>query len=76
MSSGTQIRDFIKVENVAQQLMSLAISTKSNGVYNGCSGNPKTLYEIVEKKIKDSNSKIKIKTGVYPDREIQRLFGR
>jgi len=69
MSSGTQIRDFIKVENVAQQLMSLAISTKSNGVYNGCSGNPKTLYEIVEKKIKDANSKIKIKTGVYPDRE-------
>ena len=69
MSSGTQIRDFVKVENVAQQLISLAISPKSNGIYNGCSGNPKTLYDIVENKIKDSKSKIIIKTGIYPDRD-------
>lgn len=68
MSSGRQVRDFIHVSHVAKLLLRLATHPKANGIYNCGSGQPQTLREIAEKRIKESSSKTILKLGAYPDR--------
>ena len=68
MSSGQQIRDFIKVDEVAKQFLYLANDKESNGIYNCGSGLPISLINFVESEIKKNNSSIKVNKGFYPDR--------
>ena len=68
MSSGRQIRDFLPVELVAKHALALSTNPLSHGVYNSCSGKPRSIREIVEGRIKEKNSNIKPKFGVYSDR--------
>lgn len=73
MSSGRQIRDFVHVQDVAQQLLLLATHPQAHGVYNGGSGHARSLREIVESRIDELDSQITINRGVYPDREDEPL---
>mgnify|MGYP003952968829 CR=1 FL=1 len=73
MSSGRQLRDFIKVETVAQQLLLLATHPKAKGVYNGGTGKPISIRELVEARIEKNGSPIKLKLGSYPEREDEPL---
>lgn len=69
MSSGRQLRDFVPVQDIARQLLLLATHPDASGVYNGGSGQARSLREIVEARIHELKAEINIKLGVYPDRE-------
>jgi len=73
MSSGRQLRDFIPVDEVARQFLLLAADRRAYGVYNGGSGRPRSLREIAENKIHELGADIRLKCGVYPDREDEPL---
>ncbi len=65
MSGGEQIRDYLPVEQVVQQLFDLYNSSAA-GTYNICSGKPISVRRFVEEYIEKRNSNIKLKLGYYP----------
>jgi len=64
MSRGEQLRDYLPVEDVAKQIFDLFKSNKK-GAYNICSGIPISVRSIVEQRIKERRSKIKLNLGYY-----------
>ena len=68
MSSGEQIRDFVSVEEVAEQFLYLANNKESHGIYNCGSGVPTSLINFVEGEILKNNASIKINKGFFPNR--------
>lgn len=73
MSSGRQLRDFVQVEVIARQLLLLCNNEHAIGVYNGGSGQPRSLLEIAEDTIKQHNSLIALQRGAFPDRSDEPL---
>lgn len=48
MSPGQQVRDYIRVEDLAKMIVELAVKTNVNGVFNCCSNNPVTLENFIK----------------------------
>ena len=48
LTSGDQIRDFLPVEEAAEEIVRIALSSKS-GAFNVCSGSPVTVREFAER---------------------------
>jgi nucleoside-diphosphate-sugar epimerase len=65
MSGGEQLRDYLPIEAVAQQLFDLYVSSRT-GTYNICSGNPISVRRLVEERIKDRCASIEPNLGYYP----------
>lgn len=65
MSGGEQLRDYLPIESVANQLFELFQSDKP-GIFNVCSGNPISVRRFVENVIADRGSSIKLNLGYYP----------
>lgn len=65
MSGGEQLRDYLPIEAVAQQLFDLYVS-KKEGTYNICSGKPISVRRLVEERIKERSRPIKLNLGYYP----------
>ena len=65
MSGGEQLRDFLPIETVVEQIFELYVS-KKKGAFNVCSGKPISIKELVENKIKERGSSIKLNLGYYP----------
>jgi len=68
MSSGRQLRDFVAVDDLADQLLLLATHPQAVGIYNGGSGKPQSLREVVEARIAALGGSIEPRRGDYPDR--------
>ena len=68
MGSGRQLRDFIDVREVAQQLLTLATSKNAVGVYNIGSGIPRSVFEMAQEYIDSYGGNIRLQRGVYSDR--------
>lgn len=68
MSSGRQLRDFIDVQDVARQLVLLALHPHATGVYNIGSGIPISVYEKAQSIVAKHTSNIELVRGVSPDR--------
>jgi len=68
MGSGRQLRDFIDVQDLAQQILTLAIHHDARGIYNLGSGLPRSVFELAEEAVLAHGGSIQIKRGVYPDR--------
>ncbi|MBL4761050.1 MAG: NAD-dependent epimerase/dehydratase family protein, partial [Mariprofundaceae bacterium] len=66
MSGGEQLRDFIKVEDVASKLAILAQIEANCGVVNICSGKPTSVRGIVEQWCREFNWEIELNLGYYP----------
>jgi dTDP-6-deoxy-L-talose 4-dehydrogenase (NAD+) len=66
MSIGTQLRDYLSVETVAENLCKVIESPELTGVINCSSGLPISVIDLVRKRCKDRNSSINLKTGIYP----------
>lgn len=66
MSGGDQLRDYLKVENVAEYLIKIAMQNEINGIINCCSGQPISVRKLVEDILAESNSTIKLNLGYYP----------
>jgi nucleoside-diphosphate-sugar epimerase len=73
MGSGRQLRDFIDVQEVARQLLTIAIHQKAFGVYNVGTGIPRSVLETAEEAIASYGGNIRIERGVYPDRSDEPL---
>lgn len=72
MSGGEQLRDYLPIAAVAQQLLDLYATNKA-GTYNICSGNPISVRRLVEERISASGSTIKLNLGHYPYPEYEPL---
>jgi len=68
MSSGRQIRDFVSVEILARQILLLSLHPLASGIYNGGSGDGRSLREIAESRVHELGAEIKLDFGAYPDR--------
>ncbi len=66
MSGGEQLRDYLPVEEVAHQLVALALEQKDIGAVNVCSGKPTSVRAIVETWIKENNWDISLNIGYFP----------
>jgi len=65
MSNGEQLRDYLPVEEVAKTIVKLFRNKKSD-IINCCSGKPISIRSLVEKKIAEKKSAIKLNLGYYP----------
>lgn len=66
MSSGEQLRDYLPVEEVARQIVRLALTQCDIGVVNICSGKPISVRRLVEQWLNENNWKIELNLGHYP----------
>jgi nucleoside-diphosphate-sugar epimerase len=66
MSGGEQVRDFLTPDEIAMQIVKIALQNRVTGVINCCSGNPVKLKEFVTEFLAKNNYKIKLNLGVYP----------
>ena len=65
MSGGMQIRDFLPISKVAENIVSIAIQKMVVGVINCCSGEPISVKEFVINYLKSRNKKIELNLGYY-----------
>jgi nucleoside-diphosphate-sugar epimerase len=77
MSGGEQVRDFLSMEEVAVNIVKIALQKRISGVINCCSGEPVTVKAFVENYLKNQNPKITLNLGFYPypDYEPMRFWG-
>lgn len=68
-TSGKNLYDFIGVEELAGQIVSVSEQTEVQGIINCCTGKPVSLANRVEQFIRDNNLDITLEYGAYPDRE-------
>lgn len=66
MSGGQQVRDFLSVEKVAENIVSIAVQNRVKGIINNCSGQPVTVQQFVEDYLKRTNKSINLNLGYYP----------
>lgn len=66
MSGGKQLRDYLPVEEVARQIVELAMAQQDIGAINVCSGNPISVRQLVEKWLGDNGWEIELYLGYYP----------
>lgn len=66
MSMGEQLRDYLRVDQVADLLVRLALPGKNFGIVNVCSGQPISIRRLVETWLKDNDWEIELELGVYP----------
>ena len=77
MSGGEQVRDFLPVEKVAENIVKIASQKKVDGIINNCSGEPVTVKDFVENYLKKANRNISLNLGYYPypDYEPMKFWG-
>lgn len=66
MSGGEQLRDYLPVEDVASQLVKLAMEQRDTGTVNVCSGKPISVRRLAEKWLQENNWEIELNFGYYP----------
>jgi len=73
MSAGTQIRDYLPIEKVAENFLFVLENSNISGVINCCSGIPITISELVENKIKEKKVQLLLNKGYYKIPEYEPL---
>lgn len=71
MSGGEQIRDYLTVEEVAKNIVKIALQSKIYGIINNCSGLPQKLVEVINDYLENNNKKINLNLGYYPYSNIE-----
>lgn len=66
MSGGEQLRDYLPVEEVARRLAELAVAPVDRGSVNVCSGEPISVRDFVESKIRQNGWSIRPRYGELP----------
>ena len=73
MSGGEQLRDYLKITEVAKRLVNLIENPNINGIQHCCNGEPISIRRLVEEHIKKRNSSIKVNLGYYPYPEYEAM---
>ncbi|MBA3663141.1 MAG: NAD-dependent epimerase/dehydratase family protein [Bacteroidetes bacterium] len=66
MSLGEQQRDYLPVNEVAENIVIFALQREINGIINCCSNIPITIKQLVLDHLKKKNKTIKLNLGYYP----------
>ena len=66
MSGGMQLRDYLRVEEVAAYIVNIALRESNLGEINICSGEPIKIAELVERWKGEFGYDIKLNLGYYP----------
>ncbi|MDZ4795737.1 MAG: NAD(P)-dependent oxidoreductase [Bacteroidota bacterium] len=66
MSGGQQLRDYLPVEKVAENIVRIALQKEVDGVINNCSGRPVTVEAFVLDYLAKNEKQIILNTGYYP----------
>lgn len=66
MSGGEQLRDYLPVEEAADILVRLSLSSADNGIVNVCSGQPISIRRLVEGWVAEHNWRVELNLGHYP----------
>lgn len=66
LTSGQQIRDFLDVQEAAQQVVSIALGDQE-GPFNICSGRPITVRQLAEQIADEYGGRALLKFGARPD---------
>lgn len=77
MSGGEQERDFLPVEQVASNIVTIALQDKVAGIINCCSGKAVAVKEFVQQYLAARQKHIELNLGFYPytDYEPMRFWG-
>ena len=77
MSGGEQERDYLPVEQVAENIVKIALQNNISGIINCCSGVPVTVKAMVVDYLKTKQTQIQLNLGYYPyaDYEPMRFWG-
>ena len=65
MSGGEQLRDYLPVSEVAENIVKISLQKKVTGIINNCSGKPISIRKFVEDHIKKREKIIKLNLGYY-----------
>ena len=66
MSGGEQLRDYLPVEEAAEDLVRLALARRDHGIVNICSGRPIAVRALVEGWLAERGRSIALDLGRYP----------
>ena len=66
MSGGEQLRDYLRVEEVASKIALLVDHPECSGIINCCSGKPISVRRLVEQRISERGAKMVLNLGYYP----------
>ncbi|MBS1746651.1 MAG: NAD-dependent epimerase/dehydratase family protein [Bacteroidetes bacterium] len=66
MSGGQQVRDYLPISKVAENIVAIALQKNIEGVINCCSGKPVTVKDFVESYLSNTNKSIRLNLGYYP----------
>ena len=77
MSLGEQVRDYLPVSLVSENIIIFALQQKVRGIINCCSGTPITIKQLVEDYLKTQHKNITLNLGYYPytDYEPMKFWG-
>jgi nucleoside-diphosphate-sugar epimerase len=77
MSLGEQVRDYLPVSLVSENIIIFALQQKVSGIINCCSGVPITIKQLVEDYLKTHQKNITLNLGYYPytDYEPMKFWG-
>src|SRR4051812_6510891 len=77
MSGGEQLRDYLPVSSVAENIVAIATQNSIEGIVNCCSGRPISIRNLVENYLESRGSNIKLRLGhfPYPDYEPLAFWG-
>lgn len=77
MSGGEQLRDYLPIEKVAENIVSIALQDKMEGIINCCNGTPISIRSLVENYLitTQRNIKLNLKYYPYPDYEPFAFWG-
>lgn len=76
MTEGEQLRDYLPVKEVSKQIIN-TLKFKDEGIFNICSQKPISIRRLVENRIQNRNSNIKMILGYYdyPEYEPMAFWG-
>lgn len=66
MSGGEQVRDYLRVQELAEAIVKTSLQSEVTGAINICSGEPKTVRAAVEAHIARRGSSIQPDLGLFP----------
>lgn len=66
MSGGQQIRDYLPVKKIAENIVCTALQKKTTGIINCCSNEPVRLLDMIKQHLEKRKAHINLNTGFYP----------
>lgn len=66
MSMGDQLRDYLPIQEVANNFCLVIENSACEGVINCCSGKPVSVLDLVEQRCREKASNIRLNRGFYP----------